>query len=120
LPLATWLRLLRTRNLTGLETITQIMLRHVLAERLNLQQMVELASAEPIAVARVGFRFLQTRKIETGTGGAADRETIAQLGDARSDRIGAEIAAWALRIVGAKEVYDVENVVRFFDSLQPS
>lgn len=112
-PLATWLRLLQTKNLTALETIARIMARHVSAERLDLGQCVELASAEPVPVARLGLAFLKSKPITS----AEDRQTVAHLAGAKCAGIGGELARWALEILGTTEHYDVETVCRFFDSL---
>jgi hypothetical protein len=91
--------------------------RHVTSDRLTLEQMVELTLAAPVPVARLGLRFLQTRKIET----AAERGTISRLSNARSAGVAGEITTWALSILGAPENYDVDAVSRFFDSLlQPA
>ena len=113
LELATWLKLLKTRNLVALETIARLMAQHVTAERLTLEQMVEIASAAPVPVARLGLSFLKTRAIES----AAERATIAQLSHARSAGVAGEITAWALSILGDARHYEVDAVSRFFDSL---
>jgi hypothetical protein len=117
LDLATWLKLLQTRNLAALETIARLMEQHVTPDRLTLEQMVELANAAPVPVARLGLRFLRSRRIES----AADRTTISRLSSARSAGVAEEITTWALSILGAAENYDVDAVSRFFDSLlQPA
>jgi hypothetical protein len=117
IDLATWLKLLQTRNLAALEIIARLMEQHVTADRLTLEQMVDLANAAPVPVARLGFRFLQTHRIES----AAERATIARLAQARSAGVAGEITAWALSILGAPAHYDVDAVSRFFDSLlQPA
>jgi hypothetical protein len=70
-----------------------------------------------VPVARLGLRFLQTRRIES----AADRATVSRLSNARSAGVAGEITTWALGILGAREDYDVDAVSRFFDSLlQPA
>jgi hypothetical protein len=113
LELATWLKLLQTRNLAALETIARLMEQHVTPDRLTLEQMVDLANAVPVPVARLGLRFLQTRRIDS----ADDRATVSRLSNARSAGVAGEITTWALSILGAAEHYDVDTVSRFFDSL---
>ena len=113
LPVTTWLELLETRNPTALETITQLMARHVRADRLDLEQCVTLACAKPVPVARLGFGFLRDREIRL----ARDLEIIAGLADARCAGIGRELARWALDRLGSADGYDVDRVARFFDSL---
>ena len=116
LELETWLKLLQTRNLTALETIARLMEQHVRPDRLTLEQMVELALAAPVPVARLGLRFLQSRRI----GSAGDRTIISRLSSARSAGVAGDITTWALSILGAADNYDVDAVSRFFDSLLAS
>ena len=113
LELETWLKLLQTRNLAALEIIARLMEQHVAPDRLTLEQMVDIANAAPVPVARLGLRFLQSRRIES----AGDRATISRLSNARSGGVAGEITTWALGILGARENYDVDAVSRFFDSL---
>lgn len=113
LPVSGWLELLNVRNPTVLETICRLMAQHVRSERLDLAQCVQLASAKSVPVARLGFGFLRDREIRT----EAEREIIAQLADAQCPAIGIELARWALVRLGAADVYRMERVIRFFDSL---
>ncbi|MBC8009828.1 MAG: hypothetical protein H7067_07005, partial [Burkholderiales bacterium] len=66
LPVATWLRLLGTRNLTALATLCAAFERHVSGERLTLAHCLELATARPVPVARLGLALLKTRAIAPG------------------------------------------------------
>jgi hypothetical protein len=116
LELATWLKLLETRNNAALEIITRLMFQHVKPERLTIDQMVDIANAQPVAVARIGLKFLQglqARGFES-PGFAA----LARLSNARSASVAGEITTWALSILGTAENYNVDHVVGFFDSLQ--
>jgi hypothetical protein len=113
LPLTEWLRLLQTRNLIALETIAAAMRRHVDPARLSLFEAVTLACAEPVPVARIGLEFVKALPLTTPQA----RQAISNLARAKCPRVGREIAAWALSVLGRPEVYDVEQVVRFFDSL---
>jgi len=113
MPVSDWLRLLKTRNVTALETITRVMLRHVAGSRLTLAQCVELATAEPVPVARIGLEFLKGRTIAT----PADRETASHVYRAKCAGVGRDIARWALGVIGTPQTYDVDQVSRFFDSL---
>lgn len=112
LPLETWLRLLSTRNLTALATLTDAFRRHVMGERLSLNQCVELACAKPAPIARLGFHFLSQRSFTS-----PDYQTLAAVADARCPAVAAELTSWALKLLGASERYDVNVVSRFFDSL---
>jgi hypothetical protein len=113
LPVETWLRLLGTKNITALELIVTAMEKHVAPERLNLAQLVTLACARPVPVARLAMRYLSGRTVST----ADDREIFANLSAAQCESVGAEIARFALGILGMPEHYDPDQVVRFFDSM---
>jgi hypothetical protein len=112
LTAAEWLRLLKIQNPQALEIVCEVMARHVGADRLTLEESIALAVAEPAPVARAGFKFLQGRSFSA----AAEREALAAVANAKSAAHAGEIAAWALGILGSKEHYDRENVIRFFDS----
>jgi hypothetical protein len=117
LDVPTWLKLLETRNVGALETITRLMAQHVRPERLTVEQMVQIATAQPVPVARMGLKFLQTRAIDS----PGFIEALPGLANARSAGVAAEITTWALSILGTPERYKAEPVSRFFDSLlQPA
>jgi len=118
LPVEMWLRLLEVRNITLLETICQVMRDHVTADRLTLEECIQLACVEVTSVARLGVDFLQVRQIET----AEERLLLRRLAGAKCDAIGGQLANWALAIVGPDDdtLYDVESVCYFFDSLLAS
>ncbi len=115
LPIEMWMRLLQVRNLMILELICQAMRQHVLPERLTLEECVQLACFEATSVSRMGFEFLQSRVIET----PEDRFLLRRLAGTECETMAAEIARWALSIVGTDDdaIYDVDSVCYFFDSL---
>jgi hypothetical protein len=112
LPVTTWLDLLRTKNLTALATLCTAFEKHVSGERLTLAQCLELTCAQPVPVARLGFRFLQARQM-----GLAENAALGALADARCAAVAGEITAWALARLGTAEHYELDAVSRFFDSL---
>lgn len=111
-PIATWLRLLEIRNPTVLAAICERMGRMVRAERLDVAQCLQLATAEPTPVARLGLDFLRTKQIAL-----SDHRLLMAAGEARSAALGRELAQWVLSIVGAWQTYDREIVTCLFDSL---
>jgi len=112
LPLASWLRLLRTQNEQALQRICEAFARHVSSDRLDLTQCIELACVRPVPVARLGQRYLKERIITS----SADREQITALANAKCPAVSGELTTWALGIVGTKENYLSDQVIRFFDS----
>jgi hypothetical protein len=114
LPVATWLELLGTKNLTALATLAAAFEKHVAGDRLTLAQVIDLTRAKPVPIARLGFRYLQARQISP-----VDQPALAGLADAQSAAVAGEIATWALARLGTAENYNVEIASRFFDSLLP-
>ena len=118
LPVTDWLRLLRTKNLTALATLCAAFERHVSGERLTLDQCLDLATARPTPVARLGFQLLQARTISaTTTAAGAGAAALGRLADARCEAVAGELTAWALARVGADDGYEMEATCRFFDSV---
>ena len=113
LPVEAWLKLLQTKNEDALQRLCDAFAKHVAGDRLTLAQSVELACVRPVPVARLGQRYLTERKIQF----AADREQITGLANAKCAAVAGELTTWALAIVGSKEHYNVDQVVRFFDAL---
>lgn len=113
MPVSFWLRLLKIKNPEALQKLSDIFTRVVSADRIDFQQCLELACAEPTPVARIGFQLLKARTLAP-----ADRASLAGLADAKCAALGGEMATWALSLVGAPECYDVEAASRFFDSLK--
>lgn len=113
LPLSTWLKLLDTRSLTALATLGAAFLRHVSPERLSLEQIIRLALAQPVPVARLGRDLLSTRQLTD-----ADLPALADLADARCPSLAGELATWALSRIGTAGHYSADTASRFFDSLQ--
>jgi hypothetical protein len=113
LPVASWLKLLQTKNEEALQRICDAFAKHVSSDRLDLTQCVALAGVRPVPVARLGQHFLKERVISS----SVDREQIAELANAKCSAVAAELAAWALAILGKAENYSCEQVVRFFDSM---
>jgi hypothetical protein len=112
LPVAAWLRLLRTKNDEALQRICDAFAKNVAGNRLDLAQCVELACGRPVSVARLGQQYLRDRVI----GLPAEREQISSLANATCSAVAGELATWALGHLGTKEHYDCGQVIRFFDS----
>lgn len=113
LPVATWLRLLRTRNVTALATLCAAFVRHVTPERLTLEQCIDLGCARPTPLARLGHSLLTARALTP-----ADYPALAALSGAQCSAVSGELCTWALGRLGAREHYDVTVVSRFFDSIE--
>ncbi len=112
LPVASWLKLLQTKNEEALQRICDAFAKHVSGDRLNLAQCIELACVRPVPVARLGQRYLKERIIAS----SVDRESITTLANTKCPAVSGELTAWALGILGTKEHYSCDQAIRFFDS----
>ncbi len=115
LPVASWLRLLQTKNEEAVQCVCDAFAKHVSGDRLELAQCIELACVRPVPVARLGQGYLKERKINS----SAEREQIPALADARCAAVAAEVTTWALGILGKPEHYSSDQIIRFFDSALP-
>jgi hypothetical protein len=113
LDVATWLSILSTQNLTTLALLTTLFRKHVRPDRLSIDQAIDLATARPTPVARLGLDFL--RQLNTTTDAA--RASLARLATARCQAVAKTIAAYALSLLGTPDHYHVDHVSPFFDSL---
>jgi hypothetical protein len=112
LPLETWLQLLETKNFEALQLVCDAFMRHVAPGRISLAQAVEITCSAAVPVARLGWGLIQSREIDP----AAGRSTLAKLADLRCEAVGENVARWALSLIGSAGAYEVDVVVRFFDS----
>ncbi|QOV87415.1 hypothetical protein [Humisphaera borealis] len=115
LPFDRWFRLLQNRNLTVLDAVARLMMRHVTPASVSLFDAINLAKTEAAPVARLGLNFLQGRSIDP----SQLRQALVHLADARCAAVGYDIGTWALGHLGVAGVYNVDTVTRFFDSLLP-
>jgi hypothetical protein len=113
MPVSFWLQLLKTKNLTALQTICDVVSKHVSADRFDLAQCIELACATATPVARLGLGFLKARTVST----PADRALLARVANAKCSAAGRELAGWALAILGRRDGFSLDFVQPFFDSL---
>jgi hypothetical protein len=112
LPVSSWLKLLETKNEDALQRICDAFAKHVSADRLDLKQCIEVACMRPVPVARLGQTYLKQRVVTL----SADREQICALANAKCAAVAGDLATWALGILGTKENYVSDQVIRFFDS----
>lgn len=114
LPVADWMKLLQTRNEEALQRVCDIFLKQVTPDRFNLEQTIGLACFQPVPVARVGQKFLTSRKIVT----AGERAALLALTEAKCPAVAGELATWALGIIGTKANYNGDQIIRFFDTIR--
>ena len=112
LPVSAWLKLLGTKNEEALQRICDVFAKHVSADRLDLQQCVDLACMRPVPVARLGQSYLKQLAITSST----EREQISAVANAKCAAVAGELTMWTLGFLGTKENYVSDQVIRFFDS----
>lgn len=112
LPVSEWLKLLETKNEEALQRICDAFAKHVSVDRVDLKQCVELACMRPVPVARLGQNYFKQRAVTS----SADREQICALANAKCAAVAGDLTTWALSILGSKENYVSDQVIRFFDS----
>jgi len=113
IPFATWVQLLQAKSLPVLETVAALARRHLRPESVTLFEAVTMACSPAAPVALLGLHLLRGKPIAT----PAERRAISHLADARSTAAAPAITAYALGLLGTAAAYDVEFVLRFFDSL---
>lgn len=112
-PIATWLRLLETKNHGALSVICEAMKKTVARQRLSLPQILEIANAKATPVARLGLELLRQREITS----AEDRKLLSAAGRAQCAATGEELARIVLNLAGREETYEPDVVLSLFDSL---
>ena len=113
LRIETWLELLDQSNALVLKLICDAMREHVVADRLDNDQLLALVCARPVPVARMGFEMLQQRHSKR----PFSPEELGRLSTCACHSLAAEIATWALDQVGTPARYQLDVVTEFFDSL---
>lgn len=109
-----WLSLLDTKSIGALTLICDAMKRHVSLDRLTAQQVFDLACARPVPVAQMGFGMVQGQHKQR----PYPSKDISRLANVACAAIATESATWALEVLGKMDMFDVDHVSQFFDSLQ--
>ena len=112
LPVATWLRLLGTRNGTVVAAVADAFRRHVNFDRVTLVQAVQVATSPATPVARLGLEVLERRPVKSD----ADRAAVAELAGARCEAMGEAVARFALAKLNVAGAYKLQQVIAFLDS----
>jgi hypothetical protein len=111
-PVEAWLQLLERANPEALEVLCELIELKLRPERLTLEQVVQLASARPLPVARLGFSWLQSRRPET----EADCQTLLGLVDAEAEPLRPEMLRWLRQVLTASPHFRPEWVLEYLDS----
>lgn len=94
-----WLGLLRIDNATALPLLCELVVKHLLPDRLTLAQCVDLACARPAPVAEVGLRWAKQKPLRT----EADLVTVVGLARAESERTREAAIDWVTGLLAASD-----------------
>ena len=111
-PMTTWMDLLATRNPTVVAAICQAFQKHVSFDRVSIAQAVELATRAAVPVATLGLEILGGKTIRSD----ADIHQLAGLSKAQCAAVARRIAEFALSRLNVPGVYQLDEIVAFFDS----
>jgi hypothetical protein len=101
------------KNPTAQQIVVDLMRRHVVIDRVDLNLAVRLSTAEATPIARLGISYLDRRQIQT----PEELDLVAGLSAARCAAVGQELTRWALDRLGTRQTYNADRIARFFDSL---
>jgi hypothetical protein len=106
-----WLALLRIDNATALPLLCELVVKHLLPDRLTLAQCVELACARPAPVAEVGLRWARQKPIV----GEAGLLAVIALARAESPRTREEAITWVLGLLESSAAARDEHLRELLD-----
>ncbi|HTU22644.1 MAG TPA: hypothetical protein VMG10_31685 [Gemmataceae bacterium] len=112
LSMERWLSLLETPNALALEILCELIVAHVHAERISLEDAVRLACSRPLPLARLGFSWLQTKRLES----AADCQALLRLAGAEAEPLRPEMLRWARDELSQSPHFQPEWLLDFLDS----
>lgn len=90
---AGWLRLIESANPQVLESVCELVSQQLQPEKLTLDEVVNLACARPIPVARMGLKWLEGRTL----GSVVDCQTLLRVVEAESDSVRGQLVQLARR-----------------------
>lgn len=112
LTVSTWLELIEKSGPGLLSVICQSMAKHVISERLDNSQLIQLTTAQAVPVAEHGFEMLKTRHAKQ----PLTVVELVSLASAKCDALAGPITSVALQSLSRPESYSANTVVEFFDS----
>jgi hypothetical protein len=115
-PVETWLSLLSARNAAIVSRIASAFRKHVSFNRVTLAQAIDLALRPALPTAQLGIDIADYKDILT----ADDRALVATLAGARNEGISLRVILLAFQHLNVPGVYDVEQMIPFFDSVHRS
>ncbi|MEM9827200.1 MAG: hypothetical protein AAF958_11455 [Planctomycetota bacterium] len=113
LSIADWLKIVHNAAPSILPILIDAMQRHVRRDRLGRDELIELASARPSPLARLGLDWMRESHTET----AFSIPELQLLGGARCDALATERTRWAIDQICKTNDSTPLELVEFFDTL---
>lgn len=107
-----WMSLLESPNALALEVLCELIVGHIRAERIGLEDAVRLACSRPLPLAQLGFSWLQTKHPQS----AADCQASLRLAGAEAEPLRPEMLRWARGVLSASPHFQAEWLLDFLDS----
>jgi hypothetical protein len=115
IPAARWLAVAEAAGPLALETLADLMARHIAPGQVSLADAARLAASRPLPLARLGLSWLKSRSIAT----AAERAALLPLLDAEAEPLRPEILAWLRSALAEDPEFRAGWVLAFLDSRFP-
>jgi hypothetical protein len=112
IPPERWLALVEGASPASLEVLAEMTERYVPPERVSVAQAVRLAMSRPLPLARLGFRWLQTKTL----GDEEECRALLGLVEAESEPLRPEIVRWARGVLSKSDRFEAGWVLEWLDS----
>jgi hypothetical protein len=111
LSLERWLTLLDSANASVLDMVCELMVKHLHAGQVSLDQAVQLASRRPLPISRLGLAWLRTKTPVT----LADCRSLLSLTEAQAEASRGEIMRWVRQVLSASPHFQPDWVLELLD-----
>jgi|GEM_PF-747053 len=114
LPVSRWVPLLRSASPSAIEMLCRLAEKFVTPSEVSLAEAVELASVRSPDLARLGFKWLQTKVPQN----AEECLALLALTDAESEALRPEILTWTRKTLAESPSFQPDWVLNWLDSRQ--
>lgn len=112
LTLERWLSLMHSSSPGAIEAVCALMAKHVDANQMTFEQIVQTASARPLPMAKLGLSWLQSREPAT----EAECRALLNLAEAQCEAVRPDLVFWAWGALSSSPHFNADWVLEFLDS----
>lgn len=112
ISVATWLEIIEASELQESEIICGVLLKHLQPASVSFNQALELASARPVPVARLGLKCLETKSPENKT----QCHALLTLCEAPADSVRPALVNWLRDVLGKSEYFETDWIIELLDA----